>query len=64
MRGNPSLGDECGDDDGAETRGDDDDDDSVIVFCIHLAYGGRFLLQKSRLPLFFHLQDADMPEIV
>ena len=27
MRGNPSLGDECGDDDGAETQGDDDDGD-------------------------------------
>jgi len=24
VRGNPSFGDECGDDDGAETRGNDD----------------------------------------
>jgi len=47
MRGTPSLGDECGDDDGAETREDGDGDAgmassmflSFYVFVLHFFPG-------------------------
>ena len=46
MRGNPSLGDECGDDDGAEKQGDDDDDD------VRIASVGAMIIFASFVALF------------
>ena len=51
MRGSPSLGDECGADDGAETQRDDDDGDGddagIAIHSISYIFWNKFVYFRS-----------------